>query len=350
LADPRVTIAGREFRVLAREKTIVLALLIQLFIAAFSSFLVVGLVSIYSPDGVGGVEVDVAVSGDDAADLLAAARDSRSVDARAYGSHGAAMDAFRDGRVDAVVETERDGDGGVVVSATVPDENIRTTVTVSQLRELLLAYEAAERTDRAAYLDVEPLELPPRSPTSPYFGFTYTVLVPLLLFLPVFISGSVAVDSVSEEYERGTLELLRVAPVSMTDIVDGKLLATATLAPAQAALWLGLLRFNGTAVADIPLLLALVAGLAVAVCGLGVATALTAGDRRAAQTLFSMAALALFGGATLFGANPAALAARVAVGSADAGDALAVGGYVLLGVVVYAAVRALVTRADPPGA
>lgn len=33
----------------------------------------------------------------------------------------------------------------------------------------------------------------------PYFGFTYTVLVPLLTFLPVFLSGSIAVDAITEE-------------------------------------------------------------------------------------------------------------------------------------------------------
>ena len=43
MADPRLTIARRELQTLRSEKTIVLALLIQLFIAAFSSFLVVGL-------------------------------------------------------------------------------------------------------------------------------------------------------------------------------------------------------------------------------------------------------------------------------------------------------------------
>ena len=41
--DSRLTIAGRELAGLRAEKTILLAIGIQLFIAAFSSFLVVGL-------------------------------------------------------------------------------------------------------------------------------------------------------------------------------------------------------------------------------------------------------------------------------------------------------------------
>jgi len=54
----RAAIARRELGSLSREKTIVLALLIQLVIAAFSSFLVVGLASLYEP---GAAEDDVVV-------------------------------------------------------------------------------------------------------------------------------------------------------------------------------------------------------------------------------------------------------------------------------------------------
>ena len=42
-------IAKKEFRGLLNEKTILLAVLLQLFIALFSSFLMVGLTSMYDP-------------------------------------------------------------------------------------------------------------------------------------------------------------------------------------------------------------------------------------------------------------------------------------------------------------
>jgi len=54
---PRIRIALRELSTLKSEKTIVLALLIQLVIAAFSSFLVVGLVSLYDPASAGGQDL-----------------------------------------------------------------------------------------------------------------------------------------------------------------------------------------------------------------------------------------------------------------------------------------------------
>ncbi|WP_049987969.1 ABC transporter permease [Halobellus rufus] len=346
--DPRLTIARREFGSLRKEKTILLALALQLFIAAFSSFLVVGLVSLYDPGQVDGYEVDVAVAGDASEELIDAAREVRGVDAQFYRSEETAMRAFHEYEatgIDAVVIAET-RDERVFVRAVAPDSNVQTTIVVVQLRDVVRSLERQERTDRAAHLDAQPLELPPEASSSPYFGFTYTVLLPLLLFLPVFIAGSVAVDSVTEEIERGTLELLRVAPLSLTDVVDGKLLTAAGLAPVQAALWIGLLELNGTSVANVPALLALVAALALLICGLGAALALLSPERRAAQFLYSVGVLLVFGGTTLLPNGPITAAARLAIDSAGRADYVAVAAVVVASVVVYGALRRLVGGLD----
>jgi ABC-type Na+ efflux pump permease subunit len=344
----RTTIAKRELLVLAAEKTIVLALVIQLFVAGFSSFLVVGLVSLYDPGPTGATSVDVAVTGEATDDLLSALdeRDGGGLDPTVYGGTEQAVGAFSAGRVDAVLVAERQG-GRAFVTAVAPENDIRTTLVVVQVREALRAYERAERAERAGSLDRQPLALPERTRSSPYYGFTYTVLVPLLVFLPVFISGSIAVDSITEEVDRGTLELLRVAPVSLMDIVDGKLLAAAGIAPLQAALWLALLSLNGTRVGRPGLLVAVAAALAVAVTGAGAAIALTAPDRRAAQFLYSLCVLGPFGASTLLPGDPANTVARLAVDSATPGTYAAVAAYVAVAVLVYGVVRAVVARATP---
>ena len=80
MADARLTIAGREVRSLVDEKTILLAIAIQLFVAAFSSFLVVGLVSLSDPGSAGAnVEIEAAVAGDDVSDLTAALQDTPGI-------------------------------------------------------------------------------------------------------------------------------------------------------------------------------------------------------------------------------------------------------------------------------
>jgi ABC-type Na+ efflux pump permease subunit len=343
LADPRLTIAKRELATLRSEKTIVLALLIQLFIAAFSSFLVVGLVSLYDPGSVDGFETEVAVTGDASDDLLRVVDDRPSITGTAYPSQATARAAFERGTVDAVLLADRRA-GRVFVTATVPDGNVRTTVIVVQLRDTLSTFERVERTDRAALLSATPLELPPRSGASPYYGFSYTVLLPLLCFLPVFISGSMTVDSLTEEVERGTLELLRVAPVSTVDIVDGKVWAAAGLAPVQAALWIALLDLNGTSVRHPLAVLVVVGALAILVVTLGATIALLSPDRRAAQFLYSVGVLVAFGGATLLPVNPVNTVARLAVDSVAPTYPLLVAGYVVLGGAAYSLLRRAVPR------
>ncbi|RLM53693.1 ABC transporter permease [Halobellus sp. Atlit-31R] len=346
--DPRLTIARRELGSLRKEKTIVLALALQVFIAAFSSFLVVGLVSLYDPGQVDGYEVDVAVTGDAADDLIRAAAEVRGIDAQFYRSEETAMRAFQEYRatgIDAVLVAET-RDRRVFVRAVAPDSNVQTTIVVVQLRDVVRSFERAERSERAASLDALPLALPPEAASSPYFSFTYTILLPLLLFLPVFISGSITVDSLTEEIDRGTLELLRVAPVSLSDVVDGKLLAAAGIAPVQAALWIALLELNGTSVTNAPALLALVAAMALLICGLGAAIALLAPERRAAQFLYSIGVLFVFGGTTLLPNGPVNAASRLAIGSAGRAEFLAVVALVVVAVGGYAGVRRLVGRVD----
>jgi ABC-type Na+ efflux pump permease subunit len=345
LGDPRFAIARRELSTLRTEKTIVLALLIQLFIAAFSSFLVVGLVSLYDPASVDGYEVQVAVTGDATEDLLAVTDDREALRGVPYPNEAQAMSAFGEGRVDAVLVTE-EVDDRIEVTAVAPDGNVRTTLAVVQLRETLQAFERLERDQRSGSLSSTPLSLPPAGETSPYFGFTYTVLIPLLCFLPVFIGGSIAVDSVAEEFERGTLELLRVAPLDVVDVVDGKVWAAAALVPAQAGLWLLLLSLNGTRIAAPLALVALVAAVGVGVVAIGAFVALFAPERRTAQLLYSMAILVGFGATALFPQSPVNAAARLAIGSADGVTRAAVVGYAAVGVGAYLLVRRLARRTD----
>ena len=343
MGDPRLTIARRELATLRSEKTIVLALLIQLFIAAFSSFLVVGLVSLYDPGSVEGYETTVGVTGDAADDLLRVIDEQPSMAGTAYASQAAARTAFRTGEVDAVLLADRRA-GRVFVTATVPDGSVRTTVIVVQLRDALSTFERTERDERASFLSSTPLDLPPRTGSTPYYGFSYTVLLPLLCFLPVFISGSMVVDSVTEEVDRGTLELLRVAPVSTVDIVDGKVWAAAALAPAQAGLWLALLDFNGTTVRHPLALLVVVGALALLVVTLGATIAVLTPDRRAAQFLYAVGVLVAFGGSTLLPYSPVNTVARLAVDSVGATYPLLVAGYVALGGAAYVLLRRAVPQ------
>lgn len=345
-ARGRLVVGRRELSSLSREKTIVLALLVQLFIAAFSSFLVVGLTSLYSPSAVAEGGVEVAVVGDAGGEFVAAAEEVGGIQVRPYPDVSAATDAFETGGVDALVEARTD-ERRIAVTVTAPEEGLRRTLVVVRVRAALEALERAEREERADSLDAEIVPLPPAIDASPYLGFTYTVLVPLLLLLPVFIGGSVAVDGITEEVERGTLELLRVTPLSFVAIVEGKALALAALGPVQALLWVGLLSFNGIPVANLGRVLVFVSALSVVTVALGVTTALLVSDRQRAQLLYSFGTLGLFTVGEALPESPTSTAALLAIDSPGPLTGLAVTGYALLAVVVVLVVRWYVARVDP---
>lgn len=350
LAGARTAIARRDLASLKREKTIVLALLIQLFVATFSSFLVVGLTAMYDPGSVDDASLAVGVTGDVQDDLATAASRQDSLRAIQFPDRAAAMQAFDDGRVQAVLDARRvstDSGPRIEVQAFVPAERLQTTVVVVQLRRALSALEEQARQERQSNLEFRPLDAPDRVDASPYFGFTYTILVPLLVFLPPFISGSVVVDSVTEEIERGTLELLRVAPVSLSHIVDGKAAGMILLAPAQVVLWLGLLWVNGIAVSNPLALLVFVTAITTVVVLLGVLLSLVTRRRRQAQLAYSTLVLLLFGFAILLPEHPATTVAKLAVESATVTTYVHVGLFVAIALGATVLVRRFVGYVDP---
>lgn len=345
LRRPRLTVAKRELQVLSREKTIVLALMVQLFIAGFSGFLVVGLVSLYDPGSVDGYQIEAAVTGDATDEVQTAIDERDALNGIAYNSTTAAFEDFDEGEIQAVFETSiREDQIDVVLTA--PDGSIQTTLVVAESQEALRALERNQRFDRAAHLSVVPLALPAESGGNPYFDFTYTVLLPLLVFLPVFISGSITVDSITEEVDRGTLELLRVAPVSLTQIVDGKALAMIAIAPIQAMTWLVLLS-RSVSIANGGWLFALVTASTVIVVSFAIGVSLLAADRRSAQLLFSIGTLLLFAMASFLPGGPANAAALLAIDSATLTTRASVGGYLLVALIAAGGVRWLAERVDP---
>ncbi|PSQ20094.1 ABC transporter permease [Halobacteriales archaeon QS_8_69_26] len=349
--DPRLVIARREVASLKSEKTIVLALLIQLFVAAFSSFLVVGLVSLYDPGSVEGFTVEAGLSGNASGEVRESISREEGIDPSTFGSPDGTADAFERGAIDVVIRANYTADGTIRAVVIVPSESLRTTLIVVKTRETLESMEERLRQEYSMQdrLDVEPLSVPDRTQSSPYFSFTYTVLIPLLMFLPAFISGSIAVDSITEETQRGTLELLRSAPVDLAAILDAKMLSTATLAPVQAALWLLLLELNGTRIAGWLPLVVLVAGISTTVVAVGVGISLLTPERRQAQFLYSTAILAVATLTFLLPEHPANTVAKLAIGSPTLGTYLAVAAYAALGVAAYLIVRIGIERVDPEG-
>lgn len=313
-----------------------LALLIQLVIAGFSSFLVVGLTAIYEP-GSAEDDVIVGVTGEEADRLVAAAVPVDGLQTRYFDDSRDIGAAFDRNEIQAIATVERRG-GRIHVDVDAPQSSLRKTLIVVQVRAALEELERAERADRTDHLAFEPLERPPSVDASPYFGFVYTVLVPLLVLLPVFISGAVVVDSLTEEIERGTIELLGVTPASLIEIVEGKAGVLAALVPVQVLLWIVLLEYNGIAIENVVAILVFASSIATLAAVFAVVLALLVPVRQRAQLSYSLGLLAVFAALALLPEHPATTVSLLAIDSATSrtyahlgsASVLAVGAVVVL--------------------
>lgn len=326
-----LALAHKEIRDIMRERTIVLAILVQLFVAAFSAFLAVGLLVLYNPGAVGSTPaMDVAYAGDGGFDR--AIENSPALDLERMGIDEAQA-AFQTGQVSAIAqESYDDANGTRTVTLFLPEGEVRTSLLVTELKTALEEYEQELRTERADRLSQSLVYAASDAEPTVSFTFAYSVLIPLLVATPVFLAGAITADSLSDEINEGTLDLLRASPLSPAEIVVGKLLAPVLLVPAQVALWLGLLWVNGIPTANLTAIMvaSTAMGTILAACGTLVAAfAQREGPTQAGYTVLVLA-LALL--SVLAPRDPANLIARAGVGMMDAASWATVGVYVVLAV------------------
>jgi len=332
-------IVRKELRSVSREKTIIIAISIQLVIASLSSVVLIGLLSFYDPEAISANirgSVRVGVLGEVDNRLLNILRERR-IRTTFFQDTAAAERTFQAGNLDALLYVPVDTGGVSDMKLVLPRAETRASVILIMLQESLKRYENVLRAERGLelrYTDVA------GSPSTTY-EFLYTVIVPVLMFFPAFVAGSMTVDSISEELENNTLDTLRSAPVSVSAIFSAKITAALMLAAIQCGAWLVLLRFNQIAVQNVLAVLAL-ALLVAALNSIGSALIATAmHDRERSQFVYSIAIVGFVGATSLLGVSPVNLLMRLATGAGGGG--LEIAGYTL-GVMAIALVFGRTSR------
>ncbi|MES2155583.1 MAG: ABC transporter permease subunit [bacterium] len=309
-------IAGKELRDVLRERSIIVAVLVQFFIAAFSAFLTVGLLALYDPgSATAHPPADVAYLGPGGFDKVM----DTTINLHVRNNPVDAMHGFAAGAFEAVVQESIAPDGVHTITIVVPDGDLRSTLIVTQMRDLLQQYEHDLRQANQTRLAQHVVELPQDVPRSPApYPFVYATLLPLLLLTPVFLSGAIAGDAFTQEIQGRTLLLLRSSPISVPRLLLGKLLVPLALAPLQFLLWVALLWANGQPVANLPLLATLSTSITLVLTGIGYSLAARLRRDGPVQASYALVAIAL-GVASLFlPRDPLNLIARLATGPADA--------------------------------
>jgi ABC-type Na+ efflux pump permease subunit len=315
-------IAKKEFSGLFNERTILLAVLLQLFIALFSSFLMVGLTSMYDPSSLSKYShyrYSIGYAGNNSP-LLGYLRESP--DFRVYRmdlSQG--VEALKERKLAAVVyvpDTDPAADDPVKITLYTLQSDLQSAIVDVKLKDIFLNYEKDLREIRAGRLNDKPLpiQIPKSGGGGDFYEFVYGLLIPLLVFMPAIIASALVIDLITEEYQHETLETLISTPVTFSEVIWGKVLACELLVPLQAGAWLILLMMNGIAIQNAGLILLHVAIASFVLILLGALTALHYRERTAAQFVFSTALVVVILFVLALPANPLNLLTRLAVGSA----------------------------------
>jgi ABC-type Na+ efflux pump permease subunit len=321
-----LALARKELGDIVRERTIVMAVLVQLFVAAFSAFLAVGLLVLYDPGAVGTApQMQVAYNGTGGFDE--ALEDAPALDPVEL-SPSEAREAFDAGRVTAIaLEHDPGPDDPRYIALTVPEGEVLSSLVVTELKSALEEHERDLRQDRADRLETPIAYADTDADPSVAFTFAYSILIPLLVATPVFLAGAITADSLSDEINEATLPLLQASPLTGTELVLGKLAAPVLLVPAQVAAWVALLWFNGLPVARLDVVLVAATLLGALVAGLGTLVAAYAQREGPTQAAYTVLVLGLALLSVLLPQDPANLVARASVGALDAASWATLGVY-----------------------
>lgn len=316
--DSFLVLIKRELRSVRKEKTILFAMLIQFCIAMFSSVMLVGMMSFYDPTTIGEnspVNITVGAVGNNASPVTYFVEKKKNLSVVSYDNIESAEQAFKSGKIDAIMSIpEREG-GIVDMDLFLPQSDTESTVILMALNEPLKEAESYLREHNG--IDMNYTDIEGKSHTS--YEFLYSIIIPLLMFFPALIAGSIVIDTVSEELEHKTLDTLWAAPVSINHIFSSKIFAAIITAIIQCILWIVLLRVNAFNVENLVNVLAL-SIIVASIISFGAALiGLHFKDRERAQFVYSIALLLTVGLSYLLDPSPFNLMTRMATGSNHVG-------------------------------
>jgi ABC-type Na+ efflux pump permease subunit len=335
-----LSMVWRELKLLRKEKTIMFAILIQLFIASFSSVILLGIMVYYDPGSIGQnatATINVGVLGDSHSQFITYLQD-RHHHVFAFDSAAKAEQAFKSGRLDAIVYIPSVDKGTVDMKLVLPDMDAQATLVLMLLKEPMERYENYLRDKNGVAVRYQDVKGKPFTT----YEFLYTIIIPILMFFPAFIAGSMVIDSIAEEIENKTLETLLSAPVSINWVTGAKIIASVVVGVFQCVLWVVLLGFNGFVIQNVGMILLLSMMATGIIAMIALMVSLVFRDRERSQFIYSLVILVMFTMAYFVSPSPFALVARLATGDPYVSGFQLI--YYLATLVALAAVTPFITK------
>ena len=312
MMSPFLAVVKKELTSVIRDRTIVISILIQLFFASFSSGLLLGMLSLYDSDTImqfGGSNIRIGMVSPTAYPLEAYLRE-RGLQVIVFDSLPYAESAFYQGGLHAYFDVPRIAGATAEIKLYLPDSDAVSSLIRMVIQEPLKQYENYLRAQNG--IEVRYADLKGKPTTS--YEFVYSVLLPMLMFFPAFVAGSMVIDSLTEEFENNTLLTLLSAPLTVNNMVAAKIFSAVILSITQCVAWLMLLQLNGIDLQN----RAWILWLALIVSGITSTSAALAAvllkDRERSQFIYSLMLLAAAAISTLLNVSPISTLSRLAIG------------------------------------
>jgi ABC-2 type transport system permease protein len=307
-----ISMVLRELKLIRKEKTILFAILIQLFIASFSSILLVGLMAFYDPDSIGNntnINLKVGVISDNGSPLIDFMK-QRNLRVAIFDDTNEAEDAFKSGKIDTIVYIPQKTADTMDIKLVLPSMDARATVALMILKGPMKEYENYLREQNG--IDLRYSDVGGKANTT--YEFLYTIIIPILMFFPAFVAGSMVIDTISEEIENKTLATLLSAPVSLNRILSAKIVAAIIIAVIQCILWAILLQVNSFSILNLGAVLLLSIIIAAIVSITALLISIVFRNRERSQFVYSIVIVIGVGVSFFFNISPFSLIARLATG------------------------------------
>jgi len=232
---------------MVREKSFLLILLLELVLISASSFMSLGYVMFTSPESSGMfskltslVYVGVVT---DSVDEFTEVMEQQGVNYKFYNNIQNAKEDFKAGRLDSLIEGEIDYSvQPSPLTVYLPSNSPKASLTRISLKKILMDLEKKVRRikiDRhLPGFDLFSYNIVNYNRQARYIEVYYIFTIPLILFLPALVAGSLSIDSITQEIEDKSVLNLLDAPLSSHQIIAGKNLGAILAAVIQCVLWI----------------------------------------------------------------------------------------------------------------
>ncbi len=313
-------IAKKMFKDLLREKTIVFAIFLQLFIILTSSIIITNANALFNPEQVIQEPINIGITGDSyLRQKVATYFEQSKLIASVYPEESVTLSKFAEGSIDAVIIVNRSKEYyPIYLSVIIPKGDIKSSVITSEVKDSLQVFENELRDENLAEisairLDRLKIKNKSNSITTQVFEALYSILIPFLLLLPGVLLGGLIIDILVEEMETKTLHLLMIITTFRKYLFE-IILSVVGLSMLQVITWELLLSLKGIIINNLPYITGLVLFLNFVMFIACVLLSILVKEKTRSHLIYSFLIILLFATAPLFRMNPIRVISRLAIG------------------------------------